>query len=119
MLKIGEVEMLKALIQKLKLDECLGTQPLEFVLQEGGANLSGGQQQRLALLRALQIQRPVLILDEATSALDRELRDVVFDLLRERAAAGCNVILVTHDNELAQRCDDVLDLGALRNDLAS
>ena len=73
--------------------------------------MSGGQQQRLALLRALQIQRPVLILDEATSALDSELRDVVFGLLRERAQEGCNVILVTHDKELAEQCDDVLDLG--------
>ncbi len=112
-------ELVRSLIQKLKLDDCLGTQPLEFGLHEGGNNLSGGQQQRLALLRALQVQRPVLILDEATSALDSELRDVVFDLLRERSDSGCNVILVTHDNELAQRCDDVLDLGTLRNDLVS
>ena len=111
--------LVTSLIQKLKLDECLGTQPLEFVLHEGGSNLSGGQQQRLALLRALQIKRPVLILDEATSALDSELRDVVFDLLRERANAGCNIVLVTHDNELARRCDDVLELGTLTNDLAS
>ena len=104
--------LLASLIQKLKLDDCLGSQPLEFQLHEGGNNLSGGQQQRLALLRALQIQRPVLILDEATSALDSELRDVVFGLLRERAQQGCNVILVTHDKELAEQCDDVLDLGA-------
>ena len=102
-----------ALIEKLKLNECLGSDPLEFILHEGGSNLSGGQQQRLALLRALQIQRPVLILDEATSALDTELRDVVFDLLQQRAATGCNVILVTHDKELAQKCDDILDLGSL------
>lgn len=106
-------ELVMSLIQKLKLDDCLGTQPLEFELQEGGSNLSGGQQQRLALLRALQVQRPVLILDEATNALDSKLRDVVFDLLQERAAASCNVILVTHDKELAQRCDDVLDLSEL------
>ena len=112
-------KLVSSLIQKLKLDDCLGAPPLEFGLHEGGNNLSGGQQQRLALLRALQIKRPVLILDEATSALDNELRDVVFDLLQERAAAGCNVILVTHDNELAQRCDDVLNLGKLSNDPAS
>jgi len=107
--------LVASLIQKLKLNDCLGSQPLEFQLHEGGSNLSGGQQQRLALLRALQIQRPVLILDEATSALDSELRDVVFGLLRERAQEGCNVILVTHDNKLAEKCDDVLDLGALWN----
>ena len=105
-------KLLTSLIQKLKLDDCLGSQPLEFQLQEGGSNLSGGQQQRLALLRALQIERPVLILDEATSALDNELRDVVFDLMRVQAQEGCNVILVTHDKELADQCDDVLDLGA-------
>ena len=109
--KVNE-ERVASLIHRLKLTDCLGASPLTFDLQEGGSNLSGGQQQRLALLRALQIQRPVLILDEATSALDSELRDVVFGLLRERAQEGCNVILVTHDKDLAARCDDVLDLGA-------
>lgn len=99
------------LIHKLKLSNCLGPNPLTFQLQEGGSNLSGGQQQRLALLRALQLPRSVLILDEATSALDDELSDVVFGLLRERADSGCNVILVTHDTNLAARCDDILSLG--------
>ena len=103
--------LVERLIHQLNLDECLGSSPFDFELQEGGSNLSGGQQQRLALLRALQIQRPVLILDEATSALDHKLRDVVFELLRQRTNDGCNVILVTHDMELAERCDDVLDLG--------
>ena len=112
-------DLVISLIQKLKLDDCLGSNPLEFELQEGGNNLSGGQQQRLALLRALQVHRPVLILDEATSALDTELRDIVFDLLQERAADGCNVILVTHDKELAKRGDDILDLGAPSNGLPS
>ena len=104
--------LVNRLIQQLSLEECLGNHPLDFQLHEGGSNLSGGQQQRLALLRALQVQRPVLILDEATSALDHTLRDIVFDLLRERADLGCNVILVTHDTALADRCDAVLDLGA-------
>ena len=99
------------LIARLDLTDCLGERPLDFALQEGGSNLSGGQQQRVALLRALQVERPVLILDEATSALDTATRDRVFELLRERAAAGCNVILVTHDREIASRCDDVLELG--------
>ena len=103
--------MANHLIDELKLRECLGQNPLEFKVQEGGSNLSGGQQQRLALLRAMQVKRPVLILDEATSALDPKLRNVVFKLLRERALEGSNVILVTHDSELASQCDNVLDLG--------
>ena len=104
-------ERVHRLIKALKLDECLGDNPLEFELQEGGANLSGGQQQRLALLRALQTDRTVLILDEATSALDSMLRNVVFELLQARAKEGCNIVLVTHDASLAAMCDDVLDLG--------
>lgn len=109
--------LVQRLVTELSLDDCLGNDPLSFELQEGGSNLSGGQQQRLALLRALQIQRPVLILDEATSALDQALRDVVFELLRERATAGCNVILVTHDLELANQCDYVLDLDELNKSI--
>ena len=105
-------ERVAFLVKNLRLEECLGSNAFTFELQEGGSNLSGGQQQRLALLRALQVQRPVLILDEATSALDHELRDVVFNLLRDRAQEGCNVILVTHDMKLAEQCDDILDLGA-------
>lgn len=105
-------ELIDRLIDTLELRECLGNNPLEFQLHEGGSNLSGGQQQRLALLRALQVRRPVLILDEATSALDPRLRDVVFGLIRQRAEEGCNVILVTHDAKLANLCDSILDLGS-------
>ena len=81
-------ELVHQLVSQLSLEDCLGSDPLNFELQEGGSNLSGGQQQRLSLLRALQIQRPVLILDEATSALDLTLRDAVFELLRQRANTG-------------------------------
>ena len=83
---------------------------MNFELLEGGNNLSGGQQQRLAILRALRVNHPVLILDEATSALDANKRDAVFDLLRERAESGTNVLLITHDMELARKCDTVLNL---------
>jgi ABC-type multidrug transport system fused ATPase/permease subunit len=104
-------EEVNRLIARLDLTDCLGDEPLEFELLEGGNNLSGGQQQRLAILRALRIQRPVLILDEATSALDGLKRDAVFELLRKRADSGTNVLLITHDMSLADRCDTVLDLG--------
>ena len=86
---------------------------MNFEIQEGGGNLSGGQQQRIALVRALQLKRPVLVLDEATSALDEDLRNIVFDILRKRAEAGCNVIIVTHDMALASECDDILTLQIL------
>lgn len=106
---VDEVEV-AALIRKLDLTALLGERPLDFAVLEGGQNLSGGQQQTIALLRVLRLNRPILILDEATSALDEGKRDLVFDVLRERAEAGATVILITHDLQLAQRCDTVLDL---------
>jgi ABC-type transport system involved in cytochrome bd biosynthesis fused ATPase/permease subunit len=88
------------LIQQLGLTEALGASPLDFQLYEGGSNLSGGQQQRLALIRALRLERPVLILDEATSGLDRTSRDAVLAVLHTYAAAQRMVLLVTHDEEV-------------------
>jgi ABC-type bacteriocin/lantibiotic exporter with double-glycine peptidase domain len=100
------------LIDRLQLNQCLGNNPLEFILSEGGKNLSGGEQQRLAILRALQINRPVLILDEATSALDVGMRGIILSILKEQAAKGVTVVLVTHDEELASQCDTLLKLEA-------
>lgn len=88
--------------------------PLDFVLKDGGENLSGGQQQRVGLLRSLQVQRPVMILDEATSDLDGASRDAVFDILQERSATGCTIILVTHDPNIAERCHHNLHLTTRR-----
>ena len=101
---------IEQLVDRLELRAALGEDALRFELNEGGSNLSGGQQQRLALLRALQVDSPVLMLDEATSALDEKTRDVVFKLLREKASLGHLVILITHDASLANRCDHTLNL---------
>ena len=92
-----------ALIDALDLRSALGENPLEFWLQEGGSNLSGGQQQRLALVRALQLNRPVLILDEATSSLDRQAGAAVLQLLQQEASRGTTVILITHDESVSDQ----------------
>lgn len=99
------------LLERLDLLQLFGADFMKFRLSEGGTNLSGGQRQRLALARALMLDKPILILDEATSALDEDSRNGVLALLREEANAGKLVILVTHDENVASACDEILHLG--------
>ena len=108
-IQVDDSEFLDLCCQ-LKLTDCLGQDPLKFSLHEGGNNLSGGQQQRLALARALLFPRKILILDEATSALDDSLKETVHQILQNRAMKGDTIILVTHDERLAQKCDTILNL---------
>lgn len=105
-----DAERAEAWVRRLGLEGCLGPDPLRFVLSEGGSNLSGGQQQRLALLRALHLNRPVLLVDEVTSALDPALREDVLAVLREEADRGVTVLVVTHDSDLAAACDTHVNL---------
>jgi len=70
--------------------------------------LSGGQQQRVAIARALLSDAKVLLADEPTGNLDEETAGDIVELLRQSAhEMGKCVIVVTHSNELAQRCDVV------------
>jgi polar amino acid transport system ATP-binding protein len=59
--------------------------------------LSGGQQQRVAIARALAMDPSVMLFDEVTSALDPELVKEVLDVMRELAAEGMTMIVVTHE----------------------
>ncbi|MGE0211127.1 MAG: amino acid ABC transporter ATP-binding protein [Parvibaculaceae bacterium] len=59
--------------------------------------LSGGQQQRVALARALALKPEILLLDEVTSALDPELVNEVLDAIRELAADGMTMLIVSHE----------------------
>jgi len=72
--------------------------------------LSGGQQQRVALARALAPGPAVLLADEPTSELDAVTRDRMIDMITARAAEGHVVVIATHDLEVADRCDDRIDL---------
>ncbi len=68
--------------------------------------LSGGEQQRVAIARALANQPTILLADEPTGNLDVKNSGVVFDLLTRLAKEqGQAVVLVTHNPEIAQRCD--------------
>ena len=63
--------------------------------------LSGGQQQRVAIARALAMDPHVMLFDEVTSALDPELIKEVLDVMRELAADGMTMVVVTHEMSFA------------------
>ncbi len=75
------------------------------------AQLSGGEQQRVAIARALVHEPQLIVADEPTGNLDEDtseqIMQLLFDLNRD---SGTTLLLVTHDNELAERCDRTLRL---------
>ncbi|MBL8470919.1 MAG: amino acid ABC transporter ATP-binding protein [Rhodocyclaceae bacterium] len=70
--------------------------------------LSGGQQQRVAIARALAMQPRVLLCDEITSALDPELVNEVLAVVKNLAAEGMTLIMVTHEMRFAREVGDKL-----------
>ncbi|MDO4231358.1 MAG: amino acid ABC transporter ATP-binding protein [Lautropia sp.] len=68
--------------------------------------LSGGQQQRVAIARALAMQPRVMLFDEPTSALDPEMVKEVLDVMRQLAASGMTMLIVTHEMGFAREVAD-------------
>ena len=78
-------------------------------------HLSGGEQQRVALARAFAVRPKLLLADEPTGSLDAEAGDAVIALLFQmNREAGTTLVLVTHDEHLAQRCTRIVRLAAGR-----
>ena len=70
------------------------------------AQLSGGQQQRAAIARGLAMEPKALLFDEPTSALDPELEQEVIRVIKDLAAEGRTMLIVTHDMALARDVSD-------------
>jgi polar amino acid transport system ATP-binding protein len=85
------------LLNRVGLGDKLDTYPLA---------LSGGQQQRVAIARALAMQPKLMLFDEPTSALDPELVGDVLDAMRQLAADGMTMIVVTHELGFAREVGD-------------
>ena len=66
------------------------------------SSLSGGQQQRVGIARAIVIEPEVILFDEPTSALDPELTGEVLNVIRQLAAEGTTMVIVTHEMSFAR-----------------
>ncbi|MFK0289366.1 amino acid ABC transporter ATP-binding protein [Streptomyces sp. NPDC090442] len=72
------------------------------------SQLSGGQQQRVAIARALAMEPKLMLFDEPTSALDPELVGDVLDVMKDLAADGMTMVVVTHEMGFAREVGDSL-----------
>jgi putative ABC transport system ATP-binding protein len=72
--------------------------------------LSGGQEQRVAVARALAVRPEVIFADEPTTEQDETHRDLVLDQLLEVTSNDAAVLIATHDDEVAERCDRVIEI---------
>lgn len=72
--------------------------------------LSGGQQQRVAVARALVNKPPVLLADEPTGNLDSKSGEEIMQMIKELHASGNTIIVITHDNRIAELAQRVIRL---------
>ena len=90
-------EMGMALLEMVRIPEQASKYP---------GQLSGGQQQRVAIARSLAMTPKVMLFDEPTSALDPEMINEVLDTMKELAASGMTMIVVTHEMGFAREVAD-------------
>ncbi len=95
--KVEATSFTMQLLEKVGVTEKANSYPNE---------LSGGQQQRVAIARALALMPKVMLFDEATSALDPEMIGEVLDVMRNLAAEGMTMVVVTHEMGFAREVSD-------------
>ena len=72
------------------------------------SQLSGGQQQRVAIARALVVRPPVILADEPTGNLDSSSSREIMNIFGKIHLAGKTVILITHDQKVAENADRII-----------
>jgi len=101
-----------ALLAETKIDETLLKRlKIEDVINQNIQTLSGGQQQRVSIARVLTKKPKIIFADEPTGNLDRETAFEVMDILEEYCNENnASLVMVTHDEELAKKCDTIYKL---------
>lgn len=101
-----EITNVKPRARKQRIEEALATVDLSDKLKQKARNLSGGQKQRLAIARAIVNKPSIIFADEPTGNLDsttgEKVEELLFGLNKQQ---GSTLIIVTHDTDLAQKCD--------------
>ncbi len=85
------------------------------------AEMSGGQQQRVAIARAIAQAPPIILADEPTGNLDSRSTEEIMAILQELYEEGRTVILITHNNEIADRAKRIIQIkdGKIESDIRS
>ena len=94
-------ELATIALQKVGLEHRMGHKPSE---------MSGGQQQRVAIARAIAQAPPIILADEPTGNLDSASTKEIMGILRNLHDEGRTVIIITHDDEIAQQADRVIKI---------
>lgn len=83
---------------------------IKNIISRKDNNLSGGQIQIISLYRLLNNPKPIILMDEPTSALDKNNKQYLFYILEQLKKKGCTIIIVSHDKEMIQYCNPILNL---------
>lgn len=86
------------------------TNGVHTIVQDNGKNISGGEKQRIAIARALYHNRNILILDESLNELDAENVQLIVQQLKQIAAGGKCIIIVSHQPHVLKECDFLYQL---------
>ena len=90
---------------------------LEKHMDKKPGQLSGGQKQRVAIARAIVNNPDLILADEPTGALDKKTGEEIIELMKELKNEGKTIVIVTHDKEVASKCDSqiIVEDGKLVN----
>ncbi len=84
---------------------------IDHLMNHKTSELSGGEQQRVSIARVLSKKPRIIFADEPTGNLDKETADLVMDVLTDYTKeTGAALVLVTHDESMAARCDKIYTL---------